>query len=116
LRSSDWLLPHPSPPSPVSKLSVFLSLPVCHLSSFLTGEAGGCRGGAKSYDHEKALPLLIIQHSLVDNLRNDYSAESILLVSFIISLDYSPFRLRHGVTVWWLFAFSISNISGNQHQ
>ncbi len=38
------------PPSPVSKLSLFLSLPVCRRSSLLTreGERGG--RGAKSYD------------------------------------------------------------------
>jgi hypothetical protein len=32
-----WLLPHPLPPA-VSKLSLFLSLPVCRRSSLLTGE------------------------------------------------------------------------------
>ncbi len=38
--------PTPSPPSPVSKLSLFLSLPVCRRSSLLTGEEGtqGRRG------------------------------------------------------------------------
>ncbi len=32
---------HPLPPSPVSKLPLLLSLPVCRLSSLLTGEGGG---------------------------------------------------------------------------
>jgi hypothetical protein len=45
-------------PSPVSKLSLFLSLPVCHRSSLLSegGGPGGGRGGggAKLYDGEKA--------------------------------------------------------------
>jgi hypothetical protein len=36
-----WVLPHPLPLSPVSKLSLFLSLPVCRMSSLLTGEGGG---------------------------------------------------------------------------
>jgi hypothetical protein len=45
--------------SSVSKLSLFLSFPVCHLSSLLTatGECGGGGGdgeGAKSYDGENA--------------------------------------------------------------
>jgi hypothetical protein len=49
--SYDFASPSP-PPSPVSKLSLILSLPVCRRSSSLTGErAGG--GGAKSYDDEK---------------------------------------------------------------
>ncbi len=35
------LLAHPLPPSPVSKLSLFLSLPVCRRSSLLMGEGEG---------------------------------------------------------------------------
>ncbi len=51
----NWLLTHTLPPSTVSKLSLFLSLPVCRRSSLLTGEGGGGdEGGAKSYDGEKA--------------------------------------------------------------
>jgi hypothetical protein len=46
------LLRLPLPPSPVSKLSLFLSLPVCCRSSLLTGEGGG--RGAESYDRKKA--------------------------------------------------------------
>ncbi len=43
------------PPFPVRKLSLFLSLPVCHRWSLLSEEAGGGgEGGAKSYDREKA--------------------------------------------------------------
>jgi hypothetical protein len=49
-----WLLPHIlSPPS--SKLSLFLSLPMCRRSSLPTekrGDGGG--GGAESYNSEKA--------------------------------------------------------------
>jgi hypothetical protein len=37
----DSFLAHPLPPSPVSKLPLFLSLPVCRRSSLLTGEGGG---------------------------------------------------------------------------
>ncbi len=48
-----WLLT--LTPSPVSKMSLFLSLPVFRLSSLLTGEVwGGGGGGAKSYNREKA--------------------------------------------------------------
>ncbi len=36
--SYDLALP---PTPPISKLSLFLSLPVCRRSSFLTGEGGG---------------------------------------------------------------------------
>jgi hypothetical protein len=43
-------LSRPSP-SPLSKISLFLSLPVCRL---LTGEGERVGGGAKSYDGEKA--------------------------------------------------------------
>jgi hypothetical protein len=42
------------PPSPVSKLSRFLSLPVCRRSSILTGEGGGGREEAESFDGKKA--------------------------------------------------------------
>jgi hypothetical protein len=35
-----WLLAHPLPPSPVSKLSLFFCLPVCRCPSSLTGEVG----------------------------------------------------------------------------
>jgi hypothetical protein len=38
--------PTPSPPSPVSKLSLFLRIPVCRRSSLLTGE--GRRGWGRS--------------------------------------------------------------------
>jgi hypothetical protein len=50
------VVPIPSP-SPVSKLSLFLNLPVCGRSSLLTGE-GKPEGGrdAKSCDREKAWP------------------------------------------------------------
>jgi hypothetical protein len=41
------------PLSPVSKLSLFLSLQMFRRPSLLTGEG---RRGAKSYDHYKALP------------------------------------------------------------
>jgi hypothetical protein len=45
-----WLLAHPLPLSPVSMLSLFLSLPVCRWLSLQTGEGGGDRRGAKLYD------------------------------------------------------------------
>jgi hypothetical protein len=36
-----WLLAHPLPPSPVSRLSLFFGLPVYCWSSLLTEESGG---------------------------------------------------------------------------
>jgi hypothetical protein len=45
----------PFPPSPVSKLSLFLSLPVCRRSNLLTRKGGG--GGAKSYNSKKPGPI-----------------------------------------------------------
>ncbi len=49
------LLAQPPPPSPVTNLSLFISLPVCRRSSLLTGEAGRGGGlGAKAYDRKKA--------------------------------------------------------------
>jgi hypothetical protein len=58
---------HPLPPSPPSKLPLFLSLPECRRSSLLTGEVGEVvRRGAKSYDREKAWPS--INHSILSAL------------------------------------------------
>ncbi len=60
LRSYDQA-PHPPPhpsTSPISKLSLLLSLSVCRRSSLLTKGGGGGRG-AKSYDREKAWPSII---------------------------------------------------------
>jgi hypothetical protein len=62
LARSYYLAP-PPPPLPVSKLTFFLSLPVCRRSSLLTGEGGGSRGGAKSDDVEKAWSS--INHSIL---------------------------------------------------
>jgi hypothetical protein len=49
--SNDFAPRPPHPPSLVSKLSLFLRLPVFRRSSLRKGEGGG--GGAKSYDGEK---------------------------------------------------------------
>ncbi len=53
----------PLPPSPVSKLPLFLSPPVCCRSSLLKGEGGGGGRGAEAYDRKKALPS--INHSIL---------------------------------------------------
>ncbi len=58
-----WLLP----PSHVSKLSLFISLPLCRRSSLLTGEAGE-KGVGEDPNHTTARnpgPLCIIQCSLL---------------------------------------------------
>jgi hypothetical protein len=59
------LLAHPLPLSPISKLSLLLSLPVCRRSGLLTGEGEGNGGGAKSYDGEKGWPS--VNHSLLSD-------------------------------------------------
>ncbi len=58
------LFARPSPPLPVSKLSLFLGRPLCRPSSLLTGERGW-RGWARSqsYDREKSWPS--INYSIV---------------------------------------------------
>ncbi len=65
LRSYDSA-PNPSPP--VSKLTLFISLQVCHRSRLLTGEGGGEVGGrgAESYDPNKAS--LSINRSILSGL------------------------------------------------
>jgi hypothetical protein len=63
-----WLLVDPLPPSPVNKLSLFLSLPVCRCTSLLTGERG--EGVGKEPNHTTARepgPLQLIQPSVQDD-------------------------------------------------
>jgi hypothetical protein len=64
-----WLLSYPPPPSPASKLSLFLSPSVCHRSVLLTGEEG--RGGVGEEPYHttarKPSPILIIQYSGLDH-------------------------------------------------
>ncbi len=48
---------HPLHPSPVSELSLFLSLPVCRLSRYCRERGGKGGRGAKSYDREENLLL-----------------------------------------------------------
>jgi len=57
--SSPWL-----PPSPVSKLYLFLVLPVCPWSSSLTARRGG-EGLRKEPNHTKAWSSIVVQYSLV---------------------------------------------------
>ncbi len=74
-------LPRPLPPSvtPVSKLSLLLSLPVFRLSSFLSEERGLGKGRAgfrrKSYDAEKAWPSL--HHSILSAAQYIYKCRPI---------------------------------------
>ncbi len=65
LASYDLAPPPPPPPSPVKKLPLFLSLPLCRRSSLLTGEGG--EGVGKEPNHTKARKpglLYIIAYSL----------------------------------------------------
>jgi hypothetical protein len=55
----------PLPPSPASKLSLFLSLPVCRWSNLLTGEGGGRVGEEPNHTIARMPgPLCNIQYSL----------------------------------------------------
>jgi hypothetical protein len=60
-----WLLAHPLPPSPVSKLSLFLGLPVCRRSSLLTGEGERVGEEPNHTTARKPGPLEIIHYSLL---------------------------------------------------
>ncbi len=64
LASYDLAPPPPPPPSPVSKFSLFRSLPLYRRKSLLTKEGGG---GKEPNDTtaRKASPLKIIQYSLL---------------------------------------------------
>jgi hypothetical protein len=55
--------PIPFPPPSLSRLSLFLSLPVCRRSSLPTGGGGGGARGAKSFDREKER--FSINHSIL---------------------------------------------------
>ncbi len=61
-----WFGSSPTP-TPVSKLSLVLSLPVSRRSSLVTQEGGGSGGGDKSYDGEKAWSS--INHSILFGLK-----------------------------------------------
>jgi hypothetical protein len=63
LQSSDSAPCPPPSPLSVSKLSLFLSLPVCRQSRLLTGEGGR---GAQFFDREKAWPS--INHSVLSDV------------------------------------------------
>jgi hypothetical protein len=68
------------PLSPVSKLSLLLSLPVCHRSSLPTG-GGEVGWGAISYDGEKARPS--INHSIMNSLSRSIKRTRILWFKWI---------------------------------
>jgi hypothetical protein len=75
-----WLHPHPLPHSPVRKLSLYLSLPVSHRSSLLTGEEGeGGGGGAKSYDGEKVWSS--VNHSMLSGIQYPLAMGACILFS-----------------------------------
>ncbi len=56
------LLAHPLPPSPISNLSLFLSLPVCRWSSLLAGEEGRGRARSRTIQPRKSLALYTFLH------------------------------------------------------
>ncbi len=67
----------PRPPSPIGKLSLFLSVPVCRRSSLLTGEEVGREvgRGAKSCDRKKAWPSVNHWILSVDSKENRRGAQ-----------------------------------------
>ncbi len=87
-----WLLPIPPPSSPVSKLSIFLSLPVCRQSSLLTGEGGGWE---KSNDGEKAWSS--INHTL-RLISGRYCARKNLQIVFEVT-PHPPLLCLYGIPV-----------------
>ncbi len=60
------LLAHPLPPSPISKLSLFLSLPMCRRSGLLTRDGEGVGEEPNHTTARKPGPLWIIQYCLGD--------------------------------------------------
>ncbi len=77
------LLAHLIPPSLVSKLSLFLRLPVCRRSSLIKGgRRVWARSQIKSYDGEKAWPS--INHWILAS-RHTYQSQSLLCPRFLLS-------------------------------
>jgi hypothetical protein len=67
-----WLLPHSPPLSPVSKLSLFLSLPVCRRASLPTGGVGVVWGEEPNHTTaRKPVHLQIIQKFLPRSINQD---------------------------------------------
>ncbi len=97
---------HPLPPSPsVSKLPIFLSLPVCRRSR--VGGEGGL--GSNSYDREKAWPS--VNHSIlsVRGLRRGLFVQSVRYCSVLLNGTYVYFSyLNKGSSP----ALSLSSLSG----
>ncbi len=56
-----WLPPPPLPPSPASKLCLFLSLPVCRRLT-ITDERGRGRGSGRSQNHNAILCFILWQY------------------------------------------------------
>jgi hypothetical protein len=107
----------PLPTSPVSKLSLFLSLTVCGRSSLLTGEGKGGGGhGAESYDHKKAGASINLQSSLpaVRQIRRDVRiVKNVCSLKKIIlsKIEHRPLWLNFTVTNYKkLPRFTVENI------
>jgi hypothetical protein len=84
-----------SPYYPVSKVSIFLSLPVCRRSSIVTWDGGGGGGGAKSCDRQKAWSsiyhsngcsnkgLLVCKQQKVEKIYEISQLRNVLLVIYL---------------------------------
>jgi hypothetical protein len=94
----------PLPTLPVIKLSILLSLPVCRLSSLLTGEGKGGGGrGAESYHREKAWASINVQSSLhaVMQIRRGVALSKIYALSrkvMLSKIEHRPLWFNFTVT------------------
>ncbi len=101
-----WFGSSPTLPHPVSKLSLFLSHPVCRLSNLLTGEGGGGGEGARLYVGEKAWSS--INHSIISVLLNTVtdktSRQQVISLNFV-TIFYFTFvgPLWRWFWAWYLF-------------
>jgi hypothetical protein len=91
------LLAHPLPPSPVSKLTLFLRLPVCRPSSLLTGEGG--RGWERSQIIRPRESLALLPLSKIENKAKGLVAPNAPKLSVYGSVYVSPDGRRNVVGV-----------------
>ncbi len=81
-----WLLPQPLyPPSPISKWSLFLSLPVCRAIGLTngTGEAGVGEEPTETYDGEKAWSP--INHSILSVIKEQAVRNGVNVPFYLIA-------------------------------
>jgi hypothetical protein len=87
-------LPTLFPPSPVSKLSLFLGLFLCFASRAYWREGWGGERGAKSYDREKAWPS--ISYSILSAVNHIQGNSAICMFRFILYLKVGSILILYG--------------------